>query len=315
MSSNRTIVEKADIAVSNLIASGGYLNPMQSNTFIRMMREQPTLMKDVRMVPMTGPTMEINKIGFASRILKAGPASGSALAASDRSAATTEKVELTTKRVIAEIHVPYDVIEDNIEKGRLEDTMMALIAERASLDLEELAILGDTSSGDTFLALVDGVLVQATSHVVDYTASTPSTIDRSLFKAGIKAMPNKYMRNRAAMRFYTSPDVETEYADNLAGRETPLGDTRISTNYGNMLAPFGVPIKGAALMPDSKYLFTYPKNIIVGVQRDIMVESNRDIRSQVLIIVLSMRLDIKFEEEDAAVKCIGLNPNSLTTTT
>lgn len=310
--SNRTIVEKADLAVSNLISTGGYLNPMQANTFIRMLIDQPTLVNEIRVVPMNAPTMEINKIGFATRILKKAPASGVALAASDRSAPSTDKVELATKEVIAEVHIPYDVLEDNIERGALEDTIMTLISERASLDIEELIIDGDTGSADTYLALMDGVLVQSVSHVVDYTAS-PATVDKSVFKSGLKIMPNKYMRNRAAMRFYVSPNTEIEYADSLANRETPLGDTKVQGWMPNYA--YGVPVKPVALMDDSKYLLTYPKNIILGVQRQIMVETDRDIRARVLIVVLTMRLDLKYEEEDAVVQCLGLNPAMPTTTT
>lgn len=315
MPSFRNIVEKADIAVSNLTTSGGYLNPVQANRFIRMVQEQTTFMQEIRTVPMNAPTMEINKIGFASRILKAAPSSGNALSSSNRSAPTTEKVTLETVKCVAEVHIPYDVLEDNIERGNLEDTIMYQIAERAALDLEELIILGDSTSSDEYLAQTDGIIKLATSHVVDYSATPVSDISKTIFKAGIKAMPNKYLRNRSSMRFYVSPDVETEYADALADRLTPLGDTRIENAYRNLLSPFGVPLRVAALMPDSKYIFTNPKNIIWGVQRDMMIETDRDIRTQVIIIVLSLRIALEFEEEDAVVKCIGLNPNDETTTT
>jgi HK97 family phage major capsid protein len=312
MPSNRTIVEKADIAVSNLISTGGYLNPIQANTFIRLLIDQPTLINEIRVVPMNAPTMEINKIGFATRILKKAPAAGTALGATDRSKPTTEQVTLSTTEVIAEVHIPYDVLEDNIERGRLEDTIMAMITERASLDLEELLIQGDTTLSDTYLKLKNGMLKAATSHVVDYSATAPG-ISKRIFKAGVKAMPNKYMRNRTQMRFYVSPDAETEYADSLANRETTLGDTKIlnwTPNYA-----YGVPVKPAALMPDDKALFTYPKNMILGVQRQIMIETDRDIRARVLIVVVTLRIDIKYETEDAVVKIIGLDPNNLTTTT
>ena len=315
MSDPRGIVSKADIAVQNLIDDGGYLNPIQANTFLRMVQEQPTLTGQVRYVAMPAPTMEINKIGFASRILKAAPTAGSALPAGSRSAPTTDQITLTTKKVIAEVHIPYDVLEDNIERGSLEDTIMAQITERVSLDLEELLLLGDTvSGGDAFLRLHNGVLKLAVSHVVDYTGSSDN-ITKAIFKAGLRTMPNKYLRNRAQIRFFVSPNVETEYADYLAGRLTVLGDTRLEANYTGLMSPFGIPLQSLALMPDANYLMTHPKNMILGVQRDIMIESDRDIRTQVLIIVVTMRVAIQYEEEDAVVKCIGLAPEAISTTT
>jgi hypothetical protein len=312
MPSTKSIIEKADIAVADLVSNGGYLNPIQSDTFIRMVIEQPTLLNEIRVVPMNAPTMEINKIGFATRILRKAPASGTALAANLRSKPTTDKVSLSTKEIIAEVHIPYDVLEDNIERGSLEDTIMALIADRASLDLEELLLQGDTSTvGDDYLAMYDGMLVQAISHQVDLTGIAGVT--KSAFKAGLKAMPNKYLRNRAAMRFYVSPHAEIDFADSLANRETPFGDQKITgwtPNYA-----FGVPVRPAALMPNTNYLFTYPQNMIMGVQRKIMIETDRDIRARVLIVVLTLRIDIKYEEEDAVVKGIGLNVGGVSSTT
>ena len=305
---NSQIIDKADIAVSDLSSDGGYLNPIQANAFIRMLIDQPTLVNQVRVVPMNAPTMEINKIGFTSRILKVAPSSGTALTPANRSKATTEQVTLTTSEVIAEVHIPYDVIEDNIERGVLEDTMMALITERASTDLEELLIQGNTSTGaDAFMRLKNGMLAQATSHIVDFQDSGDRTVTKNIFKWGIKAMPNKYMRNRTKMRFYVSPDCETEYADSLANRETMLGDSKITKWTPN--PAFGVPVYPAALMPDTNYILCNPKNCILGIQRQIMIETDRDIRARVLIVVLTMRLDIKYEEEDAIVKGTGFLPN------
>jgi hypothetical protein len=209
------------------------------------------------------------------------------------------------------VHIPYDVLEDNIERGSLESTIMSMISERASLDLEELIILGDSGSADAYLALADGCLEQATSHVVDYSAS-PVAPTKAVFKEALKAMPNPYLRLKSAMRHYVSPHCEIEYADSLANRETPFGDAKITgwtPNYA-----YGVPVKSAALMPNDKALFTFPKNFILGIQRQIMIETDRDIRTRVLIVVLTMRIDIKFEEEDAVVKTLGIN-TSLTTTT
>jgi hypothetical protein len=46
-----------------------------------------------------------------------------------------------------------------------------------------------------------------------------------------------------------------------------------------------------------------------------MIETERDIRARNLVVVVTLRMDLKFEEEDAVVKCVGLNPNEDTPTT
>lgn len=314
--STKNIIEKADLAVSDLVSNGGYLNPTQSNTFLRMVINQPTVVNAIRVVPMPAPTMKVNKIGFTSRIMKVAPTSGTALIANDRSKPVTDKVDLSTTEYIAEVHIPYDVLEDNVEKGKLEDTIMALITKRVSLDLEELVILGDTGSGDTYLATKDGIIVQSTSHVVDFSDCADRSIRKEVFKHGTKAMPNKYLRDRASFNFWVSPNAEIEYADSLANRQTSkLGDPKVTgwtPNYA-----FGIPVVPASLMPDDKYILTHPKNVILGIQRQIMLETDRDIRARVLIVVVTIRLDIKYEEEDSVVKCIGLNvdDDAPTTTT
>jgi len=301
------IVEKADIAVSNLISDGGYLNPEQSDRFIQMLQDQPTILRAVRTVRMNAPQRKIEKIGFGSRILRAAPASGTALAAGDRSAPTTDMVTLTTKEVIAQVNLPYDVLEDNIERGNLNSTIMSMMAERVALDSEEWLLLADTGSGDAFLALADGAIVSATDHVIDETAA-PVAVTKGIFKEGIKALPNKYQRVRNQLRFMVSPDVATEWIDEFADRETAEGDAKMKG--GGINPAYGVPLMISALMPNNTYLLTFPQNMIWGVQRQIMVETDKDIETRVYKIVLTMRMDFAYEETDAVVKFIGINPDA-----
>lgn len=297
--SQQSIVDKADIAVSNLVSDGGYLNVEQANRFILKIQKQPTMLNQVRRVTMSAPKRDVDKIGFASRILQPAPTSGQALLASQRSAPTTSKITLETKEMIAEVNIPYDVLEDNIERGGLEGTIMGMIAERVALDLEELLITGDTTSSDAFLAQLNGVVKQCSSHLVDASTLTSSDMSKLLLKEAIKAMPVQYLRNRAAMRYFVSHANETDYRDTLADRETGLGDTLIEGI--RPVSAYGVPVVPAALMPETYILLTHPLNLIWGIQRDIMMETDKDIRKRVVIIVVTLRCDFKFEEEDACV--------------
>ena len=126
-------------------------------------------------------------------------------------------------------------------------------------------------------------------------------------------MPTKYLRNRALMSHFVSHHVEMEYRDTLVDRETALGDGKI-VGFTPTFA-YGTPVVPAALMPDNKLLLTYPKNIIWGIQRQIMIESDRDIRARVLIVVLTMRCDVKIEMDDACIVVEGFTDSGLTTTT
>ena len=310
-------LKKADFFLADLSA-GGLLTVAQNQTFIRNLIDQPTLLNQVRIVEMDTPSMELNKIGFGKRILrKANEGTALADAAVDgtpfapstsgeyraRAKPQTSKVTLNTKEVIAEVRITYSALEDSIERGNLENTVYALIGERAALDLEELIISGDTSldNDDQYLDLTDGVLKLATAHTVD-AAGAP--VSASIFNSVLKALPTKYRRNRSSMRFFTSMDVEQDYRLALSTRGTGLGDAILT---GTQAVPvFGVPLVGAALMPQSNILFTNPKNIIFGIQRNIRIEAEKLISEREVKIVLSARVAVGIEETDAVVKVTNL---------
>lgn len=315
MSTNNELIRKADMALADL-ASGGLLNAEQTAAFIRKLINQPTILNQARVVTMGSPQREINKIGFGSRILK--PAvSATALSSGDRSKPTTEQILLTTKEVIAEVRLPYDVIEDNIERGNintagassahqpvlggLKDTIVTLMAERAALDLEELALLGDTGSGDSYLALLNGYLVQANTNVLN---AGGAPISRTVFKNVLKTMPDKYLRNLPQMRHYVSVDNSIEYRDTVAARQTAAGDAAVLGSPATFA--HGVPVEGVALMPAAKGLLTNPQNLIFGIQRRVSIEVDKDISARVFIIVLTARVDFKIEEPEAVVRTDNL---------
>lgn len=313
MSDNKTLLEKADVALSDLTSGGGVLNTEQSRSFMRKLVDQPTMLKECRKVGMNSPTKQINKIGFGSRILKAG-VSGEALSSGNRSKPTFTKIEMTAKEVKAEVRIPYDVMEDNLERataanneasntgpGGLRQTILDMIAERAALDIEELCLLGDTSSGDDYLALFDGWLELAkdNGNIYDHGGAA---ISKTAFKEAKKALPTKYLRDIKAMRHYVSHNQETDYRDTLADR--PNGDKYIE-GVGDVVA-YGAPVRPVALMPNANGMFTNPLNLIFGVWRQISLEFDKDITTGVYIIVLTARLCVQIEEAEATVRTNNL---------
>src|SRR5690348_12152834 len=142
MTANQFLLHKADLVLADLSSNGGLLPPEQSRSFIRKLIKTPTILKQARIVEMLAPQRKINKIGFGSRILRKAT-SGTALTSQQRSKPTTSQITLTTQEVIAEVRLPYDVVEDNIERasaagneppntaqiGGLKDTLISMIAE------------------------------------------------------------------------------------------------------------------------------------------------------------------------------------------
>lgn len=285
------------------LSAGGMMNTKQFNTFYKKIIDSPTIIKDARNIPMTPDSMKIEKIGFGQRVLQRAT---ELVAPANQSVPQTSTVQLNAKEVIAEVNISYDTLENNIELGGLYDTIMGLLAERVSLDMEELIINGDTASADSYLATLNGLRKKAVSHVIDGGASGVA-FDKNLFLQSMSKVPTKYQRNRADWRFYTSYDNELAYIDQIASRQTTLGDKGVE---GNQATAFGVPIKGIAMLqnydnggtPVTDMIYTHPKNIIVGFSRNVRVEVDKDIRRRMFIVVVTAKLDVQFEEEDAVAK-------------
>ncbi len=331
---NQKLIQKADFSVANLTAGGGLLNPEQANRFVRKLIQESILIREVRTVEMRSPQRKINKIQFNKRILRVA-ASATALAnaaadatvpfdavaeAASRAKPLTEQIQLDTTEYIAQVDIPYDVLEDNIEGGNIGtrtdnsgsnsgggflETLMALMAERVSLDLEELIINGDTAlaAADPYLGSQDGYIkrIQSLGNVSDHGAAL---IDKTLFRDGMLALPDQYMRNMGAMRHYVSFDQETRYRDSLADRATSVGDQSVQGRIA--VTPFGVPVQSVSLMPNDKGIFTNPLNLIWGVQRAVHMEWDKDITSRVIKMVVTVRAAIQVEETDAAVVYVNI---------
>src|SRR5690606_35010115 len=69
---NRTILQKADLALADLTAGGGLLKPAQAQKFMRLLIKYSPLMRLATVVPMQSPKQQLSKIKFGSRVLRPG---------------------------------------------------------------------------------------------------------------------------------------------------------------------------------------------------------------------------------------------------
>lgn len=302
---------RADATLADFAANGGLLEPEQANRFIDMVLEQPTLLPQSRVVRMNAPRRKVNRIGFAERILRAARQVGSAednggndryVRKADRAAPTTQQLELNTDELIAEVRLPYELFEDNIEGDNLEAHILRLIAERAALDLEEWALWGDTTSFDPYLALQDGWMkrIRTGGNLLDWNNQG---VNPDLFAASLLAMPQKYLRNLPQMRAFITHANRIKYQQVVAQRQTGYGDTALQENIPIMA--HGLRVEAANLltagMEGEGGLVTFPQNLLFGIQRQITIESDKDIRAREYVIVLTTRVGTQVDEAEAAV--------------
>ena len=307
---NNTILQKADLALSDITAEGGLLQPAQAQKFMRILIKEAVLMKQATVVPMRSPKQLIEKIRFGSRILRPGNES-TALPVTDRAKPDLGLVELDAKMFKAEVRLNNEVLEDSIERGQLRQTIMQLMAERIATDMDEIIAQGDTASADPTLAKLDGVIKQSTSHVVDAAGASTS---KNVWRNMVKQMPSEFLRNKKDLRLLTSIQSELDYRDSLAERGTVGGDKWIADDVP--VSYTGIPIVGVPLFAENiaynslnttNAILTDPKNVNVGIWRNIRIETDKLISEGVLIIVATLRFDVKFAHEPAVVKTINLS--------
>lgn len=304
MPTNQKYLEKADLSVSNLVNEGGYLYPAQAKEFMEILIEESVILGLATTIPMTTPAYEISKMGFTSRVLRRA-IEGMALPEADRVKPELGKVQLNTHEFIAEARIPYGVVEDNIINGSFNDYAMRLLAKAVSRDMEEVIINGDTTSSDPYLATLDGILKQVTDLTVN---ANGLRLSKSPMKQAMQTLPSRYLRSQKNLAFLTSKNAVIDYIDSLANRATSMGDERLT---GNAPAEYaGYPVIPIPMMPENllggtnttDMLFCDPKNIHVGIQRDMRVETARDISAREFIIVATVRFDVKWQHEPAVVK-------------
>jgi HK97 family phage major capsid protein len=308
MPSNQHYLEKADLSINDLISDGGVLQPQQAKEFYEIVIDQSEILQEVTTVPMSAPQMEINRIGFSSSILRAAQES-TALPEGDRTKVDLGRTTLTTKEFMGEVRIPYGVVEDNIVNGDFPNLVMRLMGEAVARDIENIVLNGDTASAVAPLSSMDGLLKLATTRVIN---AGGVRLDKSILRKVLQTMSARFLRSQRNMKFITSKNAVIDYVDSLANRQTALGDAKIvSESAGEYM---GYRVSHIPLMPENlgggtnmtSLLFMDPKNAHVGMQRDVRIETARDIQARELIIVVTVKFGVVYQYEPALVKVTNI---------
>lgn len=308
MISNQRLINKADLALTELVSNGGDLPEAKAKEFFEILIKKGVMMPMIRVTTMKASTETIPKIRFAGRILRAGQ-SGMALSEADRSKPETSEVSLSAKLFKAEVQLNDEVLEDNVEGALLNAHVTALVAERISSDVDDILINSDTSNAALApeLRLIDGLLKAATTNTV---AAGGTVLTRDVLKQTLKAMPVEFQTE--ALKYLTSKNALTEYCDGLGDRMTPLGDQHAQDQLEARYQSYG--IKGIPQWPENlgggtdetAVILTDPKNIVLGFWRTIKIAMDRNARSGSDILIASLRMDFDYEHEPAVVKTTGI---------
>jgi HK97 family phage major capsid protein len=327
MSTNTELLQKV-IDTTDMGASAGgdpvksgLLNPRQSDRFIDYMWDRTALVSMVRQVRMRERTQEIDKLSIGERIARKATEGTDDGVNAD---ATFTKVSMTTVKIRLDWELTSEALEDNIEGEALEDHIARLMATQLGNDLEDLFINGDTSSTDALLKALDGWLKRclAGAHVV---AHNGNTMDRALFNKVIRNMPRKYLSRRGDLRFFTSPGLLQDFLNNTAATNDRFFNLPESTyqNPGGVagqgggsvaVRPFGLQLVEVPLLPEDVAgtysgasgnhgygIWTFPRNFIVGVQREIAVYREFKPKKDAIEYTVYTRVANQIENLDAVV--------------
>lgn len=288
------------------------LSVEQVTAFIELMTAEQAMLPSVRTVTSNAALWQESIVEFSGRIMKPGT-QGTRLASGDRTKPDTDKVEIVTSLVRAEVPVTDEVWEDQVAGEGFRSSIERLIANRAGYDLEELFINGDTLSGDPYLALTDGWLKIAEDSGVAVDATSYGEDYQEIFRVMLQSMEDRFKRNLVNDGcFWVPVRVEEKWRDILSSRGTALGDMMLTG--ANELRYQSIRIKGVpnfaitAGSPDtSKILLCHNSNLYAGYQRKMRFETFRDPREGAISFIVTARVDAEIAVPSACVLAYDVN--------
>ena len=290
---NRRIIKDA-ITTASMIGGtkGGHLNPEQAKKFITYMTDNTVFLKDIRLETMAAPEKQLDFMLIGSRIIRK---AAEGVAPSELAGVTTKRKELRSTKVRLAADITTEFVEDNIEGEAVRDKLARELSMQFGNDLADLIFNGDTAAGassdQSFLTIGDGIIKQAKAssdvHKVNITGKTDYKSD--IFPAMLTALPGKFKRDKANLRFYCSANVADAYIEQLALRNTELGDS-ILVN-GTLVKYKGVSLFPVEYIPDDVIILTQRLNIATGIQRSMELYSKFNERKDLTEYTMYMRLD------------------------
>jgi len=311
------ILEKA--FTSGDLANGGLLNPEQAAKLVQGIFDSAVVSVEARREPMKASKRQIDKMTFTGDILQKPVAVGTEH--TNTTSPTTTKVTLDAKEVIIALDLGYDALEDSIEGASLQDSIIQMCASKLGFELDQLILNGDApGGGGTKLDVLDGLFKQITTNT--YDAIGQAVLNEVTLSAAYKKLPSQYSDLIDGYRFYVSHLARINYIDVLGAKA--VNDAFSMYLVGGKEPQYmGIPVRKVGAIPTyvvtaanpptipvdilgSKALLIHPKNIVLGIHRDISWEFERKPRHRVVQITMTMKLDVKLEREDACVKITNI---------
>jgi hypothetical protein len=324
MYSNEEMLRQLSAAIKAMTVTDlgqSVLAPEQFEKFVRQMQPNTVILNEARFMEMTRETKNIDRIGFVGRILSRGRLVDGTINIPTAVKPTTATNQLIAREMVAITGLDDDALEVNIERDSLESTLMDIFSQAAGRDLEEWGLLADTTATATDpLSLTDGWAKTAANAVYNGTdfditdvfdPATPlaSCYPENIFQSCLSALPKEYLQVRNEWRLYVPFDVFDGYANLLKARNTALGDKAQtdgeSIPYKGIQVTYCPMLERSATVGDGGagriVLLEHPDNMVWGLFRQVRIEPDRVPKERKTDFVLTLKADVGYEDENAAV--------------
>ena len=296
---------------TDMNSAGALLNPEQFNQFMRAAIINQTILNDASFRKMNAMQQVVSSTKVVGRVLQNGYDSTGAT--EDQLTAAKigfGKAELNSTKLKALTGILDDDKEDNIEQAQFEQTLLTMMGEAVGVDLEALAVYGDTTKTGLF-GVTNGWLKGATNHIVqgtDYDVTTKGIVD--LFNQALYKLPEAY-RQANLMKdlvYYVPFEVYEAYRNFLIDRETGLGDSSLLN--ADELKYKGIPVKYAPVLDAADgrtvhgnvaSMLTVPEFLWYGVYKDLSVEPKRIVEEEETEYYYRIRCDAALQWADSVI--------------
>ncbi len=255
---------------TSVVGENGLLNPAQATQFINEFVEQSELMSMVSVRPTD------DQSGVMYTIDMANPATVSAAEATEYTdetgALTFGKFDFTTKKRRTQFELTWEDLQDTIERGGFQSTVVGMWNQRWGVDAEYLGALGDESypqsnpatAWEKLFKINDGWLTQLTAengvNILDASGLDVAYPTHQMFAAALRLLPKKYRRFAKQNNVWmTSTGVIDDYRNWLASRGTNLGDAIVQGM--TTMTPQGISFASANGVPG---LNVFPEDLGEG---------------------------------------------------
>lgn len=257
---------------------GGRLGVEQAAAFIRDLIGRDAVLDQDHMVLMDKPEMDIPRTLFDTRVLKAGSnVDNETVSLADGlhdSDLEVDTVRLAAVEYRGRVPVSNKVIKYNIEKANFVDTVIEQVTDQANDDVAEKLWHSDkaiTTAGDV-LKLQDGWLKLAAKATI-----AEGLTGVALLQAVYAQFPTRYLKKLEGGKgvFYVTRTVYDKVVDDIAARETNLGDAKLTAEGAVFVK--GIEVKHSYALNHADIaqavVLTAKENLKYGIYEDIKIDT------------------------------------------